>query len=203
MSKDEVFGRVTFTYLDAFRLGKNYIKRRLDRIFINITSIALAISFLTSILFTDILFQTYSNFEGTSNSIENYQYWLVIVAFIVSIVGITNSMLIAVLERYREIGTMKCIGALDQHVLMLFLVEAIIQGFLGGVIGYVFGLIAAIISTGGNLGFGTILEVPARSILTYGLGTVFLSMTLTVIAILYPSLRAARLDPVEALRYEL
>lgn len=203
MINDKGFGRVTFTYLDAFRLGTNYLKRRLDRVFMNITSIALAISFLTSLIFTDILFRTYSDVQGITYSVENYQYLLVTVALIVSVVGITNSMLITVFERYREIGTMKCIGALDQHILMIFLVEAVIQGFLGGIIGYVLGLIAAIISTGGNIGFRTIFNVPIGSIITYGLGTVVLSMILTVIAIIYPSLRAAGLNPVEALRYEL
>jgi ABC-type antimicrobial peptide transport system permease subunit len=203
MINEKGFGRVTFTYLDAFRLGTNYLKRRLDRVFMNITSIALAISFLTSLIFTDILFRTYSNVQGTTYAIENYQYLLVTVAFIVSVVGITNSMLITVFERYREIGTMKCIGALNQHILMIFLVEAVIQGFLGGIIGYILGLISAIISTGGNIGFRTIFNVPIGSIITYGLGTVVLSMILTVIAIIYPSLRAAGLNPVEALRYEL
>lgn len=203
MISDKGFGRVTFTYSDAFRLGTNYLKRRLDRVFMNITSISLAISFLTSLIFTDILFQTYSNVQGTTYAIENYQYLLVTVAFIVSVVGITNSMLITVFERYREIGTMKCIGALNQHILMIFLVEAVIQGFLGGIIGYILGLIAAILSTGGNIGFRTIFNVPIGSIITYGLGTVVLSMILTVVAIIYPSLRAAGLNPVEALRYEL
>ena len=122
---------IHFSLMDAFRLGINYIRRRFQRTAINVASIALANSFLTSLAYTDIFYQTYSVIEGGTLGVDAYQYWLLAVALIVSVVGITNAMLISVYERTREIGTMKCLGALDQHILMLFLVEAMIQGTLG------------------------------------------------------------------------
>jgi putative ABC transport system permease protein len=195
--------RVTFTFSDALRLGLDYIKRRLDRTLINVASVALANSFLSSLLLTDLFYRTFSQLESTSLTVEAYQYWLVFVALIVSIVGITNAMLIAVYERYREIGTMKCLGALDQHILVLFLVESSIQGLTGGAIGYVFGVIAAIVSSGLNLGFGLILKVPVWTLLLYFAGTTLLSVILSVLASIYPAWRASKLRPVEALRYEL
>jgi len=194
---------VYFTIGDAYRLGLGYIRRRFQRTAINVASVALANSFLTSLILTDLFYSTYNEVQGGSIGVDAYQYWLVAVALIVSVVGITNAMLISVYERYREIGTMKCIGALDQHILMLFLIESIIQGAAGGIIGYLFGVIAAILSSGFTTGFDIILRVSPVSLLTYFLGTTLLSTMLSVIASMYPAWRASKLPPVEALSYEL
>ena len=194
---------VHFGLMDAYRLGVGYIRRRFQRTAINVASIALANSFLTSLALTDVFYQTYSAVEGGALGVDAYQYWLVAIALIVSVVGITNAMLIAVYERTREIGTMKCIGALDQHIVMLFLVEAVIQGSVGGFVGYLIGGLAALASTGFTTGFDIIFKVSAVDMLLYMVGTTLLSVTLSVIASLYPAWRASKLPPVEALRYEL
>lgn len=194
---------VHFSIMDAYKLGIGYIRRRFQRTAINVTSIALANSFLTSLAFSDLFYQTYSSIEGGSLVVDAYQYWLVAVALIVSVVGITNAMLIAVYERTREIGTMKCIGALDQHILMLFLMEAVIQGTLGGLIGYILGVLAALASVGFTTGFDIIFKVGSLDLLVYLVGTTALSVILSVVASIYPALKASKLPPVEALRYEL
>jgi ABC-type lipoprotein release transport system permease subunit len=150
-----------------------------------------------------MFYSTYNEFIGGNIVIDANQYWLVAVALIVSVVGITNAMLISVYERYREIGTMKCIGATDQHILMLFLIESIIQGAIGGIVGFLFGLVAAIISSGFTTGFDIILKIRAFNLFIYLLGTTTLSITLSIIASLYPAWRASILPPVEALSYEL
>jgi ABC-type antimicrobial peptide transport system permease subunit len=195
--------KVVFTLMDAIRLGVGYIRRRIQRTAINVASVALAISFFTSLIITDLFYQTFSRIGGASLQVDVYQFWLVVVALIVSIVGITNAMLISVYERYKEIGTMKCIGALDQHILMLFLVESAIQGLSGGVIGYILGVITALISAGFTTGFDIILKTPPSQLLLYFFGATFLSIFLSIGASLYPAWRASRLNPVEALRYEL
>jgi putative ABC transport system permease protein len=201
MSEDKRM--VYFTISDAIRLGVGYIRRRFQRTAINVASIALANSFLTSLILTDLFYAKYNEFQGGSIGVDAYQYWLVAVALIVSVVGITNAMLISVFERYREIGTMKCIGALDQHILMLFLIESIMQGAAGGLIGYVFGLIAAILSSGFTTGFDIVLRIPPASLIIYLFGTTILSIGLSVLASTYPAWRASKLPPVEALSYEL
>ena len=202
MSGDEG-RRVHFTFKDALKLGYEHIIRRLDRATINIASIALGIAFLSTLLMTDALYRAHALAGGARMSVETYQYWLMFVALVVSVVGITNAMLIAVYERYREIGTMKCLGAMDRHILLLFLVESFIQGVVGGVTGFVVGILGALLSTGFNIGFDVILKVPPAELLGMLAGSTLLSMILSIGATTYPAFRAAKLNPVEALSYEL
>lgn len=188
--------------MDAIRLGYGYIRRRFERAAVIIASVALSISFLSTLMVSDVLYRTNALAGGASLVIGPYQYVLVFVALVVSVVGITNAMLIAVHERYNEIGTMKCLGALDRHILMIFLVESFIEGLFGGVIGFAFGFVAALLSTGLITGFVfsnfSLIEHIRLSFLS-----VFLSMFLCVSATMYPAYKAARLKPVEALGREL
>jgi predicted lysophospholipase L1 biosynthesis ABC-type transport system permease subunit len=195
--------RVQFGIEDAIRLGFDYIKRRFNRASLNIASIALGIAFLSTLLVTDSLYRAYALAGGERLGVETYQYWLMFVALIVSVVGITNAMLIAVYERYGEIGTMKCLGAMDRHILLLFLVESGIQGFVGGIVGFILGIIGAILSTSFSIGFIILFEVPIIEFISQFMGAVLLSVILSGIATLYPAYRASKLHPVEALSYEL
>ena len=111
---------VQFSFGDAVKLGFEYFIRRLDRSIINIASVSMGIAFFTTLLITDSIYRAYALMGGERLGVETYQIWLMFVALIVTVVGITNAMLIAVSERYREIGTMKCLGAMDRHILLLF-----------------------------------------------------------------------------------
>jgi predicted lysophospholipase L1 biosynthesis ABC-type transport system permease subunit len=196
-------GQVHFSLGDATRLGYDQIKRRWGRAVINLASIALGLSFYASLMLSDTFYSTYEGLGGAQLSVESYQYWLVGVALVVSVVGITNAMLIALYERYKEIGTMKCLGALDRHIIMLFMVESSFQGLAGGVLGFILGLAAAVVSTGFSTGFDIALKVPALRMLTLFVGSVLLALALSMMATMYPAWRASKLKPVEALRYEL
>jgi ABC-type antimicrobial peptide transport system permease subunit len=194
---------VRFTLDDAFKLGFSYLERRRDRSLLNIASIALGLSFFTTLLLTDTFYQTYTGLNGGNAVIDQSYYWLVVVALAVSVVGITNAMLISVYERVREIGTMKCIGALDQHIIILFFVEAFLQGVVGGIFGIVLGTIGALVTTVSTTGLEIILKVEPIKLLTLYSSSVLIAILLSIIATIYPAYQASKLDPVEALRYEL
>jgi len=117
------------------------------------------------------------------------------VSLLVGGIGIMNIMLVSVTERTREIGIRLAIGALEREVLMQFLVEAIVLSSFGGLIGIVLGVTAAAVGA-------SALSVP----LVLDPGIITVSFTFSgVVGIVFgylPARRAARLDPIEALRHE-
>jgi len=128
-----------------------------------------------------------------------------IIALIVAAIGIINTLIMAIYERTREIGVMKAVGATKGTIRLLFTVEGGALGFLGGVIGvalgWVLGLLLNLIA---SLTFLSDFPTFHMSVFPSWLifGVIGLTTAIALLAGLYPANRAARLDPVEALRYE-
>ena len=202
-ARKERIGEVKFSFSEALRISFEHIRKRPARSLVTVASITLGIAFMVVLLMMDALFRVHAMLTGTSVPIEGHQYWLVFISLSVCVIGIANSMLIAVHERYREIGTMKCLGALDQHILKLFLTESVVLSLAGGVCGFVIGAATSLISCSFQIGFDAISKVPAYNILSLLLLSTALSITLSIAATLYPAYRAAKLSPVEALSYEI
>jgi putative ABC transport system permease protein len=127
-------------------------------------------------------------------------------ALFVATLGIVNTLVMAVLERRREIGVLKALGAADGDVKQLFFVEAGVMGLFGGIFGVFLGWL---ISRALNFGTNFYLhrrELPSVEISSVPWGLVLFAILFAIIvslaAGLYPASRAARLNPVEALRYE-
>ncbi len=190
-----------FPFREAFWMSLEQIRKRLKRSIILVGSIALGISLLTHLEMTNVILATYMSSMGST--MEAYQFWLIIVSLFVCGIGLINANLMAIYERYREIGTMKCLGAMDQHVMKLFLIESLIFGAVGGVLGFSFGTITAIASSSVQLGINALSFTPLEAILRYLAISTGLSVLLSVISTMYPALRAARLNPVEALRHNI
>ena len=127
-------------------------------------------------------------------------------ALAVASLGIINTLAMAILERRREIGVLKALGASDKDVRQLFFAEAGVMGLLGGVAGVALGWV---IGHAIQLGTNYILrqqQIPAENIWTVPawlvVSAIVFSLIVSLAAGFYPASRAARLDPVEALRYE-
>lgn len=127
-------------------------------------------------------------------------------ALAVASIGIVNTLVMAILERRREIGIMKAIGASDADVRRLFFAEAGAMGVLGGIVGVVLGwAIGQVINLGTNI-YLRRQSLPAEHFwaVPWWLvgGAIVFAFFVSLVSGLYPAGRAARLDPVQALRYE-
>ena len=124
--------------------------------------------------------------------------FVALVAFIslaVGGIGVMNIMLVTVTERTREIGIRKSLGATDANIMFQFLVEAMILTATGGILGIIIGYY-------GGFALGTAIDVqPAMNVATVAL-TVTASSLIGIIFGVYPARKAAKLDPIEALRFE-
>jgi putative ABC transport system permease protein len=127
-------------------------------------------------------------------------------ALAVATLGIINTLVMAILERRREIGVLKALGAADGDVKRLFFAEAGVMGLLGGIFGVGFGwMIGRAVTIGTNF-YLKRQNLPATDIFSVPWWLAILAIVFAVLvslaAGLYPASRAARLNPVEALRYE-
>jgi putative ABC transport system permease protein len=127
-------------------------------------------------------------------------------ALAVASIGIVNTLVMAILERRREIGIMKAIGASDTDVKKLFFAEAGVMGLLGGALGVALGwTIGRVINAGTNVYLKQQSLAPEQIwFVPWWLvgGAIGFAIVVSLLSGLYPASRAARLDPVQALRYE-
>ena len=126
--------------------------------------------------------------------------WIVVVSLLITVGGITNSMLMSVTERFREIATMKCLGALSGFVLKLFLIESSLMGCAGSLIGVIIGGCFSLVAYSFTYSFARVFSaVDFVLLLAAGAGCVAIGILLSVIAGIYPARVAAKMVPAVAL----
>ncbi|HJW98385.1 MAG TPA: FtsX-like permease family protein, partial [Candidatus Bathyarchaeia archaeon] len=135
------------------------------------------------------------------------------ISLIVAGVGIMNIMIVSLMERTREIGILKALGAKGRTVLLIFLFEAVIIGLMGGAIGiglgWVLANVVAVVFRGGgvfmgnqaNAGTGGLTITPILTLPVF-FGALAFGVGVSVVFAIYPAWRASKLKPVDALRYE-
>jgi len=129
------------------------------------------------------------------------------ISLLVASFGIANTMIMSILERTREIGIMKAIGAEDREIKLIFFVEAAVIGVVGGGMGV---LVAwGIDAIANRLAYRFILKPQGASFIDFfdlppylWLGAILFALVVSILAALYPASRAARIDPVRALRHD-
>ena len=129
------------------------------------------------------------------------------ISLLVASFGIANTMIMSILERTREIGIMKAIGAEDREIKLIFFIEASVIGFTGGVLGSLCAW--GIDAIANRLAYRFILKPQGASYVDFfalplylWAGAIVFAVLISIVAALYPAARAARIDPVKALRHD-
>ncbi len=212
--------QVKLPFLKSVEISIKSIKVRFFRSLITTMSLVLAVSFLSFVgVSNDIangmlakqdpelrrqLERSGYDLEPDDNSVSSSpkQRWLVILSLLVCVVGIVNAQLMAVTERFREIGTMKCLGALDRFILRLFVLEAGMQGLAGAGMGAMLGAVFSLLNGWLRFGLEAVTTISMTNLALSILMATGVGCLLSLLGVLYPALIAARMQPVEAMRVE-
>ena len=196
MSPTRVERQISLPFNQAFKIALRNITIRLGRAMITGAGTMLGIAFLMSVFASKLVLQA-KGVELEAAQIQKSN-WLVSMSLLVCFVGITNSMLMSVTERYKEIGTFKCLGALDKFIINLFLIESALLGFFGSLVGAIVGLLFVILtnlSVLGNMDWGAVI--------LNLFGCIAIGTFLSIAAAIPPAMRAAKMQAVDAMRSEV
>lgn len=212
--------QVKLPFLKSLEISIKSIKVRFFRSLITTMSLILAVSFLSFVGVSNdiangmlakqdpelrrLLGRSGYDLEPGDSTVGSSpkQRWLVILSLLVCVVGIVNAQLMAVTERFREIGTMKCLGALDRFILRLFVLEAGMQGLVGAGMGALIGAVFSLLSGWLRFGWASLTLISLGSLAVSILIATGVGCLLSLLGVLYPALIAARMQPVEAMRVE-
>jgi putative ABC transport system permease protein len=206
MSEHKELRQPQLPWNKAIEFAWKSVRIRLMRSLVTAGGVFLGIAFLASVLITKAIAGTdITPDEAARNN------WLVALSLLVCTVGITNSMLMSVTERYREIGTMKCLGAMNGFVLRIFMIEAAAMGLLASALGAVVGMGMMILTKmlvgvpkeaaeAGKTWHGALTAGDAGTIflICAGIGTL-----LTMLAAFFPARYASQIPPAGALRMDV
>ncbi|MGB3209673.1 MAG: FtsX-like permease family protein [Desulforhopalus sp.] len=204
----------------SFQMAYQSIRVRFFRSLVTTTSLILAVAFLT---FTQagnditggLLASQEPGFIQTLNKIgydltpgeigiasSPKQRWIIFLSLLVCVVGIINAQLMSVTERFREIGTLKCLGALDRFIVRIFVIEATMQGLAGGIVGAVLGAVVAFSASIIRFGLSSASFMPWGEVGATIFYAICTGTGLSLLGVLYPAIVASRMQPVEAMRVE-
>jgi putative ABC transport system permease protein len=193
----------------AVEIAVKSLRVRAGRSVLTLITIGMAIAFLAYIWMTRaggaaIAARVGSSAAQTAASGATARtVWLLALSMLVCLVGISNAMLMSVLERFREIGTMKGLGALDSFILKLFFLESLFLGATGAVAGVVLGGVLALLALWRDYGSAAWEHMPWGMLAAISAAAVVVGLVVTAAAAAYPAYRAARMEPIAAMRVEV
>lgn len=199
---------------DVFAISLKEIRNRFGRSLISMSSVFLGITFLTATVSASLVNERVKQEEAArtgqviseAESAEESQrrIWLVTIALLLSTIGIMNTMLMSVTERFREIGTMKCMGALNRCIAQIFLFESVLLGAIGSAAGVGTGAVLALVGLFAKHGVGaTFAYLPLAALLTWCGLALGLGLFLSVLGSILPTYRAVTMVPADAMRTEV
>jgi len=204
--------RIFLPFSKVIEISFKNLRMRFWRSVITTSGVVLGIAFLMSILTTSIIqkellqkgsVEIQAQIQSKEDDSSAKQIWLVSLSLIVCLTGITNSLFMSVTERYKEIGTMKCLGALDSFIRRIFMIEALFQGLAGSIAGILLGSIFSILASVFKYGVIVFQVFPLVTFINYVFLTMFFGIIISVLGAVFPASRAARMAPVEAMRTEV
>ena len=141
------------------------------------------------------------SFSGALNMIVGFVILIALISVLVSAINTANTMITSVLERYKEIGILKAIGARNSEIFKIFLFESSFLGFMAGVLGVFIGWIITVVASVilSSLGWGFLSPYYSFGIFA---GCIIFATLTGAISGAIPAIRASRINPVDALRYE-
>lgn len=182
----------------ALKQAIKSIRMRMLRQFATAFGVLLGIAFYASVR-TSLALS-----EGDPEAVEGAVKlrWLVFLSLLMCLVGITNAMLMSVTERYKEIGTFKCLGATNSFIVKVFFLEALLIGVISSTAGACLGLgimVAVRVFTDGASSLSALGSASLPILLSaIGIGTL-----ITILAAILPAIQAARMPAAAALRVEV
>lgn len=193
----------------AIEIALRSLRVRLGRSILTLVTIIMAIAFLTNVWTTRHVESTLAAAgslaasQGTAAAGTGRTVWLLSLSLLVCLVGISNAMLMSVMERFREIGTMKCLGALDSFILKLFFLESLFLGAAGSIAGALLGQGLTLLLLWRRFGGIALSTLPWNAVWAIAGASILIGLAITAAAAMYPAWKAARMDPIAAMRMEV
>jgi putative ABC transport system permease protein len=192
--------QIHLPFSKAWEISLKSIRIRLLRSIITAAGVFLGIAFYSSVKTSGLFPMAGDPHDPAVLAAAHRQEWLAIMALLVCAVGITNSMLMAVTERFKEIGTMKCLGALNSFIVKLFFIEAGLMGLISSVLGWFAGwfivCVVHMFSDGPHAFTSHVLSGSLKqAIISTSIGLI-----ITLLAAIPPAVNAAKMPPAVALR---
>lgn len=212
--REEIVGRqVMLPWPDAVKISWRNMIVRLGRSMITAAGIFLGVAFFATVVTQSQIQEAIgrsphvaATLLAADPTVRARQTWLIIMSVLVAGIGVANAMLMSVTERYREIGTMKCLGALDGFIVRLFLIEASFMGLSGGVAGSAVGFAVAFLSSFARSAVREThfwVYMDWWGLLLWILRGIGMGLAVALVFSIPPAWRAAKLPPADAFRVEI
>ncbi len=202
-----VHERSRFPLSQAMAFALQGIRLRLGRMLLVLAGVAVAIAFTNVLLTTNYLYGSLPQGAGQEEAglqrVDVFRYLWVGVALLICVVGTINAIVMSVTERIKEIGTLKCLGIRNVHLVEIFLFESVLLGLLGGTLGGLAGYGVALLSFIGTVGTKYLSAGLASRASLYILACMGISTLLSLLSSILPVLMAAKVEPAAAMRYEV